>query len=72
MGHVIELRPARATRVPVSPVLYRCTRCGTDLWNLLADGRVRCADCEQECPLRTVHGSGTGTGHECDVSRNGE
>ena len=68
MGQVIEFRPARAAREPVSPALYRCARCGTDLWNLLADGRVRCADCEQECPFRTVQGSGTGRGHEYEMN----
>jgi hypothetical protein len=56
MGQVIEFRPGRT---PVPNALYRCARCGTDLWNLLADGRVRCADCEEECPLRTLQGSGT-------------
>lgn len=61
MGQVIEFRPSRA---PASRALYGCARCGADLWNLFADGRVRCADCEQECPLRTVRLNGTGTGHE--------
>ena len=54
MGEVIELFPARAFRATPSPVLYRCARCGADLWNILADGRVRCADCEQECPFHAV------------------
>lgn len=69
MGQVIKFRPARAVCEPASPAPYRCTRCGTDLWNLLADGRVRCADCEQECPLRTVPGPGTGSGHECEMNK---
>jgi hypothetical protein len=54
MGQVIELRRARMVRQPVPNAPYGCTRCGAELWNLFADGRVRCADCEQECPLRTV------------------
>lgn len=58
MGHVIELRRAGALREPAPNALVRCARCGADLWNLLADGRVRCADCEEECPLRTVPVSG--------------
>lgn len=62
MGQVIELRRERALRMPASNALYGCARCGADLWKLFADGRVRCADCEQECPLRTV--SLTGAGHE--------
>jgi uncharacterized Zn finger protein (UPF0148 family) len=57
MGQVIEFRPSRA---PASWALYGCARCGADLLNLFADGRVRCADCEQECPLRTVRMNGTG------------
>ena len=69
MGQVIEFRPAHAAREPASPALYRCARCGTDLWNLLADGRIRCADCEQECPLRTVQGSGTASGHEYEMNK---
>lgn len=67
MGQVIELRRSRAVRETASNAVYRCARCGTDLWNLLADGRVRCADCEQECPFRTV--DGTEPKHEAD---NGE
>ena len=67
MGQVIEFRPARAACPPASAALYRCARCGADLWNLYADGHVRCADCEEECPFRTVHGTGAGPGHECDM-----
>ncbi len=52
MGQVIAFRPAPAPSTPPSPALYRCTRCGADLWNILADGSIRCADCEQECPFR--------------------
>ena len=59
MGHVIELRRARAVREPAPNVLYRCARCGADLWNLFADGRLRCADCEQECLPCTVRLAGT-------------
>jgi hypothetical protein len=62
MGQVIELRRARAVREPAPNTPYGCARCGADLWNLFADGRVRCADCEQECPLRTV--GSNGPGHE--------
>lgn len=69
MGQVIELRRARAVRESAPNALYRCGRCGTDLWNLLADGRVRCADCEEECALRTVPGSGTGSGHEYEMNK---
>lgn len=65
MRQVIEFRPARAA---CTPALYRCARCGTDLWNLYPDGRVRCADCEQECPLRTVHGNGTGQDDEMNLN----
>jgi DNA-directed RNA polymerase subunit RPC12/RpoP len=54
MGQVIEFRPARAFRASPSTALYRCARCGADLWNILPDGRVRCGDCEEECPFRTV------------------
>ena len=61
MGQVIEFRPARP---PARQAHYGCARCGADLWNLFADGRVRCADCEQECPLRTVRLNATGTGYE--------
>jgi DNA-directed RNA polymerase subunit RPC12/RpoP len=68
MGQVIEFYPARAARQPASPALYRCARCGTDLWNLLADGRVRCADCEQECHFRTLPGAGAASGHECEMT----
>ena len=60
MGEVIELRRSRAARECAPEAPYRCARCGTDLWNIFADGRVRCADCEQECPLRMVPSSGTG------------
>jgi hypothetical protein len=54
MGQVIEFRPARAARTAPSQSLLACARCGADLWNILADGRVRCADCEQECSFRAV------------------
>lgn len=57
MGQVIELRRRGPLREPARNALVRCARCGADLWSLLADGRVRCADCEEECPLRTVPGS---------------
>ena len=59
MGQVIELRRPRAARewAPSAPV--SCARCGTDLWNIFADGTVRCADCEQECPLRMAPSTGT-------------
>ena len=60
MGQVIDFRPARPLRAPPSNTLYRCERCGTDLWNILADGRVCCADCEQECPFRAVDGKQRG------------
>jgi len=69
MGDVIELRRAGALREPAPNALYRCARCGADLWNLLADGRVRCADCEEECPLRTVPGSGTAGGQEYEMHK---
>ena len=59
MGQVIEFRSRRAVSAPAASASFRCARCGTDLWNLLTDGRVRCADCEQECPLRTVQASKT-------------
>ena len=62
MGQVIEFRPARAVRAPAANALYRCGRCGADLWNLLANGRVRCADCEQECPYHAV----LRDGRECE------
>lgn len=52
MGQVIQFRPNRGADV-APPALYRCARCGADLWQILADGRVRCGDCEQECPFRT-------------------
>ena len=54
MGQVIEFRPARAFRASPSTALYRCARCGAELWQILADGRVRCGDCEQECPFGMV------------------
>lgn len=54
MGRVIKFSTPRPERGQLPQVLYRCTRCGADLWNLFADGRVRCGDCEQECPLRIV------------------
>ena len=54
MGQVIEFRPLCEERMPASQMAYRCTRCGADLWNLLADGHLRCADCEQECSFRVV------------------
>ena len=57
MGQVIDFRLARPLRAPPSQAFYRCARCGADLWNILADGRVRCADCEQECPFRAVNGA---------------
>jgi len=59
MGHVLQLRTPRAQSAPASPAMHCCARCGTDLWNLLADGRVRCADCEQECPLRVIERAGS-------------
>jgi hypothetical protein len=71
MGQVIDFRPALAPRAPASQALYRCARCGADQWNIFADGRVRCADCEQECPLRTQAGTRTGSGREYEV-KNGE
>lgn len=67
MGQVIEFRPTRSPARPARNALYRCTRCGTDLWNLLADGRVRCADCEQECPLRALPDSGAAGGRDCEM-----
>jgi len=69
MGQVIDFRRALAHCAPVSQALYRCARCGADLWNILPDGRVRCADCEQECPLRTTAGSATGNGREYEVNQ---
>ena len=60
MGQVIELRPPQKDRRPSSQTIYRCARCGADLWTLLADGQVRCADCEQECPFRVVTGDENG------------
>ena len=69
MGQVIDFRQARAPGTPVPDALYRCARCGADLWNLLADGRVRCADCEQECPLRAVPVSGTAGGHGYEMNQ---
>ena len=54
MAQVIDLSRARPHPVPPSQASYRCARCGADLWHILADGRVRCADCEQECPFRAV------------------
>jgi hypothetical protein len=69
MGQVIDFRPALAPRAPASQTLYRCARCGADLWNILADGRVRCADCEEECPLRTTAGPGTGSRHEYEMNK---
>ena len=62
MGQVIELRRPRAVRGWAPNAPYRCTRCGTDLWNISTDGLVRCADCEQECPLRIA--PLTGARHE--------
>lgn len=58
MGQVVDFRAARAPRTRASQALYRCARCGADLWNILADGRILCADCEQECPLRTTRAKG--------------
>ena len=69
MGQVIELRRARALREPAPNAMYRCARCGADLWNLFADGRVRCADCEEECPLRSVPESRTESGHDCEINK---
>jgi hypothetical protein len=69
MGQVIDFRPTPAPGAPDSQVLHRCARCGADLWNILADGRVRCADCEEECTLRTTAGSGTGNGREYEANR---
>jgi DNA-directed RNA polymerase subunit RPC12/RpoP len=57
MGQVINFRPTYAPHATPSQALYRCARCGADLWNILADGRVRCADCEEECPMRTFRES---------------
>lgn len=54
MGQVIKFNTSRPVRGQLPRGMYRCTRCGADLWNLFADGRVCCADCEQECPLRIV------------------
>ena len=64
MAPVIELRRSGALREPAPDARYRCARCGTDLWKLFADGRVRCADCEQECPLSTVRLNGAASGPE--------
>jgi len=69
MGQVIDFRPVLAPRAPSSQARYRCARCGADLWNILADGRVRCADCEQECSLRTTAGSPTGSRHEFEMNK---
>jgi uncharacterized Zn finger protein (UPF0148 family) len=69
MGHVIELRRAGGLREPAPNALVRCARCGANLWNLLADGRVRCADCEEECPLRTVPVSGTAGGQDYEMNK---
>ncbi len=69
MGQVIELRRARAVREPAPDALYRCARCGADLWKLLADGRVRCADCEEECALRSVPEARTESGHDCEMNK---
>jgi len=59
MGQVIDFRTAREVNTPARQATYRCLRCGADLWNILADGSVRCADCEQECPLRLARGNGS-------------
>lgn len=68
MGQVIEFRPARLPAPQARNALYRCARCGTDLWNLLADGRLRCADCEQECPLRALPDAAAAGGRECEMN----
>jgi len=62
---VIEFRPTRAHRASPTAPFYRCLRCGADLWQILADGRVRCGDCEQECPFRTVAPGG----HDCEANK---
>jgi len=62
MGQVIDLSAQHAQRTPAPLETYRCTRCGADLWHLLADGRVRCADCEQECTFRIARGSASASG----------
>ncbi len=56
MGQVIDFWTAREVTTPAQQASYRCLRCGADLWNILADGSVRCADCEQECPFRVASG----------------
>lgn len=58
MGQVIDFWTAREVKTPAPS--YRCLRCGADLWTILADGSVRCADCEEECPLRVAAGTGGG------------
>ena len=58
MGQVIDIWTAREMRVPSSQAVFHCLRCGADVWTILTDGSVRCADCEQECTLRVTAGGG--------------
>lgn len=53
MGQVIDFCTARTIHATTSlQAKCRCGRCGADLWTILEDGQVQCADCEQPCPFR--------------------
>jgi hypothetical protein len=53
MAQVIDFWTKRPLNTPpVSEQKMCCTRCGADVWTILAGGQVCCADCEETCPFR--------------------
>ena len=59
MGQVIDFWTARELQSPPAQAIFCCRRCGADVWNILSNGTIRCADCEQECTLHATDPSGT-------------
>jgi len=53
MGQVIDFWNLKEIRPPMAQeTKCRCGNCGSDLWNIDFNGEARCADCEENCPLR--------------------
>jgi hypothetical protein len=59
MGQVIDFPVYAADkRPPAGPEQKcRCARCGADLWHILDNGEICCADCEAACPFRLLNKS---------------
>ena len=54
MGQVIDFHIVAGSFKPAGycEQKRRCGRCGADLWHILDNGEICCADCEAACPHR--------------------